>query len=682
MSLTLKTSIDHLNMVGEKYADKLKSQLKIHTLEDLLFHFPFRYDDLASQKEIRDISPGETVTITGYIINIENIYTRTRKQLQKAVVADQSGSRLNVTWFNQPYLLKTLKPGTQVSLAGTAKFFAGKLTLTAPSYELVKEQTQDFKEQTHTGRLVPIYPETFGVSSKWLRSRIKPILPQFQDLIQDWLPPEVLKEEKLIPITQALQKIHFPEDYQDVTQARRRLAFDELLFLQLTTQERKSAWQQKTLRHKLETTTAEVEEFTRTLPFTLTSDQQKSLQEILQDLNSSLPMNRLLQGDVGSGKTVVAAAMIYAIYKQGKKTILMAPTEVLASQHYKSLTSFLKPLGLRIGLYTGAKKSPGALQDYNVYLGTHALLFQDIPHQEVGLVIIDEQHRFGVSQRGKLLGEKTTPHVLSMTATPIPRTAALTLYGDLALSYILTMPRGRKPVKTWVVPQKKRQDAHHWIDKQISNHNTQVFFIYPLIDLSDSQALANTKAAKEEFAQIQKAFPDRKVGLVHGKLKSKEKQKIMQDFADHKLDILVSTSVIEVGIDVPNASIIVIEGAERFGLAQLHQLRGRVGRGDQQSYCLLFTTSQESESKTRLQAMCKIHSGLELANLDLKLRGPGQLYGTMQSGYQDLKIATFSDQDLINATGRQAIKLFPKLDKFPLLQNKLSDSTITYIQPN
>ena len=672
-------------MVGERYAEKLQKHLGIATISDLLYHFPFRYEDLSTKKSVADVEVGETVTLEGQILTLKNTYTRSGKQIQQGLFTD-GHSALTVTWFNQPYLIKTLPPGTRVNLAGKISRFGSKIGLTAPTFEIIRNLSQDAATSqpvsTHTGRLVPVYPETQSISSKWLRSRIKPLLKQVDTIVTDWLPEEIRTSERLLPLPQALSLIHFPKTNDDITNARKRLAFDELLALQFSVQRRKKEWQSCTLRHPFSVSQKDLQPFIDSLPFTLTQDQNKAIADIVSDLNSSLPMNRLLEGDVGSGKTVVAAAAAYLAHKNGVKSVLMAPTEVLAHQHLHTLSSLLTPHGILIGFYTGATKSKGNLEEFDVYLGTHALLFQELNPESIGLVIIDEQHRFGVEQRGKLIGAKKVPHVLTMTATPIPRTAALTLYGDLTLSLITSMPKGRKKIKTWVVPQTKRFAGYNWIAQQIKEHSSQAYFIYPLIDPSEKGMMTEIKAAKAEYEKIKKHFSNLKVGLLHGKMRSKEKQAVMKDFASHKLNILVATSVIEVGIDVPNASIMVIEGAERFGLSQLHQLRGRVGRGEKQSYCLLFTTNSDGSSNRRLKAMENTHSGIDLAELDLKLRGPGELYGTMQSGFIDLKLASINDKELINKTYRWAVKYLPKLHQFPLLHRRITGCTISNIKPN
>lgn len=680
--LNLDTPICQLFMVGNQYGKRLINGLGIKNVKDLLYHFPARYEDLSFKKTISQLQDGEKVTLEGQILTIKNLFTRSGKQIQKCLFSDGKQT-LNVTWFNQPYLIKTLAPGTKVNLAGKVKkSLYQNWELVSPQFEIIKNRPGQTITNIHTGRLVPIYPETYGLSSKWLRSRIKSLLPFIDAQVTDWLPEEIIKKEKLLTLPEALKKIHFPKDNQDVIQSRKRLGFDELLILQLKSLYRKNEWQKLKLKFLIKPKNADLQSFIKNLPFKLTDDQKKAIDEIVGDLAQNKPMNRLLEGDVGVGKTVVAAAAIYLTYKCGYKSIFMVPTEVLANQHFKTLNKLFKNNGLKIGFFTKSKKPKLPLKNYHLFLGTHALLHQQLTKEPIGLLIIDEQHRFGVEQRAKLAGKKQVPHVLTMTATPIPRTIALTLYGDLDLSIINSSPVGRKKIKTWVVPQNKRKAGMTWIEKEMKKHHTQAYFIYPLIDHSNAQSMNNTKAAKEEFNQICQLFPDFSIGLLHGRMKAKEKSAIMNQFISKKLDILVSTSVIEVGIDVTNASIIVIEGAERFGLAQLHQLRGRVGRGEKQSYCLIFTSKDSQSSLKRLKALETLNSGLALAQLDYKIRGSGEIFGTLQSGYADCKIASLSDTALVNQSRLAAKNLLSQIDKYPDLKKRLKNLTIHDIKPN
>ena len=671
-------------MVGPTFAKRL-AKLEIRTVEDLIYHVPHRYLDVSMVSQIGQVQAGETVTVTGQVVAAKNIFTKRGKRIQEVTIRDGTG-QLTAVWFNQPYLVTTFKKAGKISLAGTVDRFGAKLSMTTPEYEIItrnkKQETRNKLGSIHTGRLVPIYPETYGVSSKWLRSRIAPILIDANVLIADWLPEPIRTREKLLPLPQALISIHFPDNETAIDTARKRLAFDELFLLQLASQKRKWLWQKVKLSHPLAVDQEKVSQLIAALPFNLTLAQNRVVKEILSDLGRSLPMNRLLQGDVGSGKTVVAAIAMYVAYLNNLKSALLAPTEILALQHAQTLNTILEPKGLTLSTQTGSRKDK--LENANIFIGTHALLYRDIP-KELGLLVVDEQHRFGVEQRAKLLKASKTPHLLTMTATPIPRTIALTIYGELDLSLVDEMPSGRKAVKTWVVPQLKRLRGYDWIRKQIQEDKVQVFIVCPLIEESESEGLTQVKAAEAEFKRLSKeVFPDLRLGLLHGRMRSKEKTAVISEFLQKKLDILVSTPVIEVGIDIPNATIMVIEGAERFGLAQLHQLRGRVGRAEKQSYCLLFT-SKNGGATQRLKAMEKTQSGFTLAELDLKLRGPGELYGLRQHGYLRLKVANFSDQALMSKThdyARELCSYDPDLKKYPALAKKLDLILSAQIEPN
>jgi len=456
---------------------------------------------------------------------------------------------------------------------------------------------------------------------------------------------------------------------------------------------RKKAWEKNVIKKPWQSFTEKVNELIKTLPFELTNAQKRSVNEILNDLSSQKPMNRLLEGEVGSGKTVVGAIAMYVAFLNGFQSAFMAPTEILANQHYETIKKLLEPLGVKVSLQTGSIKnyelrikkkdhdSGFRIHDSSVIVGTHALVYKKIKFAKLGLVIIDEQQRFGVEQRTTIKEKGQNVHLLTMTATPIPRTVALTMYGDLDLSVLDEMPIGRKLVKTWLVPPEKRNGAYTWIEKQILKNKDQVFIVCPFIE--ESETMLTVKAATKEFERLQKeVFPNLKLGLLHGKIKSDEKNKILKDFRGQKIDILVSTPVVEVGIDIPNATIMLIEEADRFGLAQLHQLRGRVGRSDKQSYCLLFTSSKNETTIERLKALETIYSGAQLAELDLKLRGPGQIYGTSQHGRQVLKVASFSDFALIDKTKKEAEKIFPELEKYPQLLEKTSEINLSHVSPD
>jgi len=675
-TLNLQSPITILPSVGEKYAEKL-TKLGILTLDDLLHHYPFRYADLSLEKTIDTLEVGDTVTLSGTIIGIQSVHLKFGKTLQKATFSDGTGT-MKISWFNQPYLAKALENNPQVSLSGTVKIFAGKPTLSSPQYEIIRNPTAPL---LHSGRLVPVYPETAGVTSKWLRTKINTLLKSI-DSIPEWLPETIVRQEKLVTTNDAIHRIHFPDSIEEAEAAKMRLSFDELLLWQLIAKIRKQQSSHRKNEFPISKDEQQYQTFINQLPFTLTSSQTKAITDIEHDLKASTPMNRLLQGDVGSGKTVVAAAAIYQTVKAGYKAIVMAPTEILALQHAKTIQSLLEPLGITIKVAT--KSRHDELIDADVVIGTQAVLFRELP-DNVGLVVIDEQHRFGVNQRSILLKKDKSPHLLAMTATPIPRTIALTLYAELDISVIDEVPVGRLPIKTWVVSDDKREGAYHWIKDQIKSGG-QAFIVCPLIEGSDDEAMSEIKAAESEYERLAKEiFPEYKVGLVHGKLKAKQKDAIINEFSEKKLDILVATPVVEVGIDIKGATIMVIEGAERFGLAALHQLRGRVGRNNQQAYCLLFTTHPKDNDKARLKALETTHSGFQLAELDLKLRGPGDLYGTHQSGFVELQIASLNDEALIRRAHSAAGTILDQshdLTAYPSIQAKLDKLIENLAEPN
>jgi ATP-dependent DNA helicase RecG len=688
--MNLSTPLSQISGIGPNIRWKLE-KLGLYTVENLIYHFPFRYEDFSNVTNALEAKEGEQVTLKGEVWSIKNIYTRSRKVLTQAIFNDGT-SPIELTWFNQPYLTKSINTGDKLQVSGKVKRYKNKFSLVAPSWEKIQEFTIPDpinREPLHTGRLVPVYPETYGLTSKWIRSKIADVLPKVELFINDPLPKEV--KENMLPLKEAINSIHFPSSQEDIVRSRERLGFDELFYIQLATQKARADWKAKPSVEEFRIQNAELRKFLDSLPFTLTSAQLKVIDEIIDDLKSGQPMNRLVQGEVGSGKTVVAAVIAYLAFLEGYNALYMAPTEILAFQHYSTLTRLLEPFGIKVGIYTGSRKftkgkgerRKGKVKNNklhpsrftlppNIIVGTHALLSDNLVTDNVGLIIVDEQQRFGVEQRTILRNKAKVPHFLTMTATPIPRTVALTLYGDLDLSVIDELPIGRKPIKTHVVPSKKRADAYQFIKNKVLEGD-QVYIITPFIE--PSETMETVKAAVVEFERLKKEiWPDLRIGLLHGKLKSREKEQIINDFKDHKIDILVSTSVVEVGMDVTNATIMVIEGAERFGLAQLHQLRGRVGRGEKESFCLLFPTQEDSQTISRLKNMERTNNGLELAELDLKIRGSGEIFGTRQSGRFELKIASFSDLTLIEKTREAAKNILatdPKLDKHPELNVKL-----------
>lgn len=698
--MNLDTPLRHISGIGYIHGRRL-AELNLLTVNDLINHFPFRYDDFSEIVPVAEAQLNQKVTLKGEIWQIKNIFTRYGKKLTQAIFNDGTNS-ISLTWFNSTYLTKSIKVGDRLQISGKLTKYNSKLSIIMPVWEKLESGSMNNesspKKHLHTGGLIPIYPETEGISSKWLRTKISQILPKVSIFIEDPLPESI--KGKMLDLKEAYQKIHFPESYEEVEQTTQRLSFDEMFMIHLKTLKIKNEWAKTKAIEKWEIESEKLSDFQTQLPFKLTNSQIKVLDEITEDLKKGKPMNRLVQGEVGSGKTVVAAITAYISHLNGFKTLYMAPTEILAFQHFRTFQKLLEPHNIEVGLYTGSKKftktrdlrlkirkkviksSITNLESSpHIIIGTHALLSDKLIAESIGLIIIDEQQRFGVEQRSVLRSKAKIPHFLTMTATPIPRTVALTLYGDLDLSIIDELPKGRILVKTHVVSAKKRKDAYGFIQKHV-DQGDQVYIITPLIEISET--LLTVKAAKDEFENLQKVFPKLKLGLLHGRLKPKEKDQVLNDFKDKKLDILVSTSVVEVGVDVPNATIMVIEGAERFGLAQLHQLRGRVGRGDKQSYCLLFPTSEESSIVSRLKNLERISDGLKLSEIDLKIRGSGEIFGKRQSGRFDLKIASFSDLDLIEKTRAAAQKLLKEDQalKNHLLLKKKVDGSINNVMPD
>lgn len=672
--MDLKSPVKQAGGIYKRYAPYLE-KLGINTFEDFLYHIPYRYDNYSVISKISQIQDGEVLTITGKVLEIRNEYTRSHKTIQKAKVSDETGE-INIIWFNQPFLVKNIRQEDLVSLSGRVIKNFGKLVMESPEYEIINNQT----ETIHTGRLVPVYPETRGVSSKWLRRQVYKILKNQINNLFEYIPDSIIDSNKLMSFQDAIKTLHFPDTLENANKARSRLSFDELFLIQLASARRKQNWEQKLKGYPFSISEFKnkIEEFWSSLPFELTNAQKKAVKEIFADLANKKPMNRLLEGDVGSGKTVVAGIAMYLSHLNGFQSVLMAPTEILAHQHYKTISDLLSPLKARVQLVTGSKNLK---HKFDILIGTHAVLSEKISFDKLGLVVIDEQQRFGVEQRSIIRQKGINPHLLTMTATPIPRTVALTMYGDLDLSYLDEMPKGRKIVKTWLVPKEKRESAYKWIENQIKETSSQVFIICPFIE--ESESMKTVKAAKKEFEKLKKEiFPNLKLGMLHGKLKSKEKDVALNSFKNKEYDILVATPVVEVGIDIPSATIIVIEASERFGLSQLHQLRGRVGRGDKQSYCLLFTESVSDTTFQRLKAMGTYNSGAELAELDLKFRGPGEMYGTKQHGVPKLKFASFSDFELLEKTKIIAEKIFPDLSKYPQLSEKLESITLENVSPD
>ncbi|HVT01040.1 MAG TPA: ATP-dependent DNA helicase RecG [Patescibacteria group bacterium] len=652
-----------LKTLGPVFRMKAKTLEKVGivNVEDFLFYTPFRYDSNLIVSEIGKAQPGETLTIQGNVTKVSNTFTKRGLSIQKITVEDGTG-KIDLTFFNQKFLINTVHEGDFISAAGRIDKFGNRLTMAVRSYEILKSENDS---AINTTGLVPVYPQTQNLTSKWIRGRIKTILDQIETL-PDYLPAELKEENNLPDLIAALKSIHFPKSAEEANKARQRLSFDELLLKNLASLERKEAWEKKAKTDAFEVKKhqKEIEKLIKSIPFELTNAQKKAVEEIFGDLEKNIPMNRLLQGDVGSGKTVVAGIVLYLAYLNGFQGALMAPTEILANQHYVTIKKLLEPFGIRVELFTSNNKNKE--ENFDIAIGTHSLIQKGAKFKKLGLIVIDEQQRFGVEQRATLAEKGNNPHVLTMTATPIPRTIFLTIYADLKVSFLNELPKGRQKIKTHLVPNEKRQKGYAWISEKIKTEKSQVFIVCPFIE--PSETLATVKAVTEEVEHLKKnVFPNFKLGLLHGKMKTADKDKVVADFKAGKLDILVATPVIEVGIDIPTADIMLIEASERFGLAQLHQLRGRVGRGQKQSYCFLFTESKSDKTVERLTYLQTIDNGAELAEVDLKLRGPGEMFGTMQHGIPDLKIANLSDYPLFELARKEAEKIYPSLKKYPNL---------------
>ncbi|MGB3713738.1 MAG: ATP-dependent DNA helicase RecG [Candidatus Promineifilaceae bacterium] len=674
--------VSALRGVGQRTAEQL-ANMGVDTIAELLYIFPRRYDDYTLLKPISKLSLGETVTIIGTVW--ETRLRRTRgKPLVQSVVNDGTGN-VDVTWFNQPWLADKILAGSQIVLSGKVDQFLGRLVFQNPDWEPLA------MEPLRTRRIVPVYPLTEGLAAHRMREIMKQASDIWAPRLSEPLPEMIRDRRNLYRLPFAVRQAHFPESQESMHKARRRLIFDELFLLQLGMLGLRRDWQGAP-GVDVPTDIEALKDFIRTLPFQLTAAQKRVIREIAADIAEPLPMNRLLQGDVGSGKTVIAAAAIVLVVRAGFQAALMAPTEILAEQHYRGLSQLFGEMGISVSILTGSTPADEKREinadliegTIDVVIGTHALIQEGVRFKGLGLAVIDEQHRFGVDQR-KALRDKgiaspdgtkqPNPHLLVMSATPIPRTLALSLFGDLDLSLLDEMPPGREEIKTrWLRPG-ERQRAYAFVESQVKQ-GRQAFIICPLVEESDK---IEAKAAVEEFERLQEQiFPDLKLGLLHGRLKSSEKEAVMQAFYEGQTDILVATSVIEVGIDVPNSTIMLIEGANRFGLAQLHQFRGRVGRGEHQSYCLLLADEISGDAEERLSAMEKTNDGFILAEKDLALRGPGEFFGRRQSGIPELRIASLMDLEMLEIAREEAKAIFevdPNLEnpEHQLLQTKVMD---------
>jgi ATP-dependent DNA helicase RecG len=689
-SPSLKQPLRYLAAVGDKKAQLLK-KLGLETVLDILFYYPRDYLDYGRQVAIAELAAGETVTLIGTVQRC-NCFTSPKNSnltIFELILRDRTGqiklSRFYAgTRFNnrgwQERQKSLYRAGTLIAASGLVKNRKYGLTLDNPELEILESNNASFSS-LKVGRVLPVYPLSEGVPADLVRKTALAALAAVPQLA-DPLPTALRRERELIDLQTAIAQIHFPENHDLLALARRRLVFDEFFYLQLGLLERRSRLK-KTEKGTVFTLQGHlIETFNQILPFDLTDAQQRAVGEIMEDLRSPAPMNRLVQGDVGSGKTVVGVFAILAAIQSGYQAALMAPTEVLAEQHYRKLVSWFNLLHLPVELLTGSTRSAKRRDIHRqletgelpLLVGTHALIQDSVNFQRLGLVVIDEQHRFGVHQRAKLLAKGRSPHVLTMTATPIPRTLALTLHGDLDVSQIDELPPGRQPIQTTALASSDRLQAYNLMRREIAQ-GRQAYVIFPLIEESEKLDL---KAAVEEYKTLSEAiFPDFKVGLLHGRLSSPEKDGVLNAFRDNQVQVIVSTTVIEVGVDVPNATVMLIENAERFGLSQLHQLRGRVGRGSHRSYCLLMSSSRSPDARQRLKVLEQSQDGFLIAEMDMRFRGPGEVLGTRQSGLPDFALASLvEDQDVLTIAREAAVEIIerdPDLASFPGLKQALGD---------
>ena len=679
--LEMSDDVTVLKGVWRKLLPRLH-KLEVNTVGDLVHLFPSRYNDFTSVRTVSQLTPGDNQTAILTVWEARETMLGRQKSTQ-AVLGDETGN-IKATWFNMPWVARQLKHGVKVVLSGKVNVFRGSLVFQAPEYEML----DGGDELVHTGRLVPVYPSTQGLSQRVLRSLVKRAVDATIDRVEEFLPPDLLHRTGLIGLGNATRQIHYPDDSDAVAAARRRLAFDELFLLQMSVIRRRNDWREEDRGIPIDVDPGVVESFLGSLSFDLTGAQNRSLQEALTDMRSDRAMSRLLQGDVGSGKTVVAAAAMLAAVQDGKQAALMAPTEILAEQHFFTVCGLLsgdgyEPAGgyiqrldvagidrkVTVALLLGAHRKRVRDDLYSlmsagmidIVIGTHALIQEGVDIPNLALAVVDEQHRFGVRQRAALREKGDRPHLLAMSATPIPRSLSLTVYGDLDVSVIDEMPPGRQAIRTRFIENDRRDSAYAFIRNEV-NQGRQAFVVCPLIE--ESEAI-QTKAAQEEYERLSEhIYPDFSVGLLHGRMSLKEKEEVMDSFKEREIDVLVSTPVVEVGIDVPNATVMLIDGAERFGLSQLHQFRGRVGRGEHRGYCMLLSESPGVDAVKRLKLLERISDGFRLAEEDLKLRGPGDYLGTRQSGLPSLRVAEITDYESLSLARREAARL---LDIDPLL---------------
>lgn len=686
-----ETDVCFVKGVGPKVGELYK-KLGIRTINDLIEYYPKKYIDYEGRTKIKDLIEGTNVTVMGIISNVSIFQSKNKLTIHNIIISDGTG-RIKISFFYKLQNRKMLEfykskyPLNSAIIAiGTVKKdnFTHQLTLDKPEIQVLTAELDDEEDkELYEGKIIPVYPLCENLNAKTLIKSIKNAIEKFEEFLEDKLPDEIIKKRNLMNYKDAIKKIHFPKNNEELTRARFRLVYEELFLMQLNLALIREEIK-KLNSAKLEIKKGGlVDKFVRSLPFELTNSQKEAFGEILKDIKSPHPMQRLLQGDVGSGKTVVACMVLLAAIENHCQGAIMAPTEILATQHYKNFTKWLLPMGISVGLFLGkntAKVRNEMLSNLkngqmNIAIGTHALIQNEVEFNNLGVVVIDEQHRFGVNQRMRLFSKGKSPQMLTMTATPIPRTLALTVHGDLDVTTIDELPKGRLPVITTLTSSIGRNNAYEKIKEEIKKGH-QAYIVYPLID--ESETISAKNATKEAERLSQTVFKDYKIGLLHGKLKAEEKDKVMADFKNKVYDILVCTTVVEVGVDVPNATVIIIENAERFGLSQIHQLRGRVGRSDIQSYCILITGKASKTTREKLSVLEQTNNGFIVAQKDLEIRGPGEFLGTRQSGInefslfdftKDIKILELARQDAFDFIKHNDIKDFPKLKNLLMEKN-------------
>lgn len=682
-SLSAEPDLRYLKGVGPKRVLSLQ-KLRIYSIRDLLYYFPKRYEDRSQHIAIKDIEPGTRVTISGSILSVKLVRLK-RLQILEVLVGDEFQT-IHAVWFNQAYLRNQFKEGQEVIFYGKADFYKKRLQLNSPEFEILGDQ----EEHTHAGRITPIYSLKEGVFQKSLRTTLKNACDQYLDtILHEFLPESYRAKLGLLELKKAVHEMHFPSTFEALEYARKRIVHDEFLLFEISLLRRMKRLREKYKSFEIESVDKDYKAFMQKLPFEPTSAQEKAMHEIAASLEKRYPMNRLLQGDVGSGKTLTAAYGFYLAAKNKKQAALLVPTEVLATQHFRTLSKLLKPFGISVELLTSNTPNEKRARLFyelknnkiNLLVGTHAILNDKIEFKKLAMVVIDEQHKFGVYQRSHLLTQNPRPHQLIMTATPIPRTLALTVYGDLDVSVLDELPKGRKPIKTYWITRKKQDKVLAHIRERVEKGD-QAYFIFPLIEETEKSDLL---AATKQFEKLKKkAFKGISMGLVHGKIPADQRDVIMRDFKEGEVKILVSTSVIEVGVDNPNATVMVIENAERFGLSQLHQMRGRIGRGEKASECFLFGEPKTQEGQKRLRILTKTQDGFVIAEEDLKLRGPGDFLGTRQSGDPLFKVASASrDYELLLKVRSEAKHLIDSddintADEWKLLRQHLASQDLNY----